>query len=34
VRITLGSREHCDRMLTALHETLQEMGLTQGASRS
>jgi len=37
VRITLGSRQHCDRMLTALQETLKEMGImrgVQGASRS
>jgi histidinol-phosphate aminotransferase len=34
VRITLGSREHCDRMLAALQGTLKEMGLMQGASRS
>jgi histidinol-phosphate aminotransferase len=33
VRITLGTREHTDRLLAALHETLEELGLGQGASR-
>ena len=33
VRITLGPREHTDRLLTALHETLEEAGLGQGVSR-
>src|SRR3984957_4882791 len=33
VRITLGPREHADRLLTALQETCQEMGISQGASR-
>jgi histidinol-phosphate aminotransferase len=30
VRITLGPRGHTDRLLTALQETLQELGLAQG----
>ena len=30
VRITLGPRAHTDRLLTALQETLQELGLAQG----
>jgi histidinol-phosphate aminotransferase len=38
VRITLGPREHADRLLTALRETLEELGIayaapSQGASR-
>ena len=33
VRITLGPREHADQLLAALHETLQAMGIAQGASR-
>ena len=33
VRITLGPREHCDRLLTALHETFDELGIAQGASQ-
>jgi histidinol-phosphate aminotransferase len=33
VRITLGPREHADRLLTALQETCEELGLAQGASR-
>lgn len=33
VRITLGPREHADRLLTALQETCEELGITQGASR-
>jgi histidinol-phosphate aminotransferase len=33
VRITLGPREHADRLLTALHETLEEIGIGQGVSR-
>ncbi len=33
VRITLGPREHADRLLVALQETLEELGLAQGASR-
>ena len=33
VRITLGPREHTDRLLTALHETCEELGIAQGASR-
>ena len=30
VRITVGPREHTDRLLGALQETLQELGLAQG----
>jgi len=33
VRITLGPREHVDRLLTALQETFEELGINQGASR-
>jgi histidinol-phosphate aminotransferase len=33
VRITLGSRQHTDRLLVALQETLAELGIAQGASR-
>jgi histidinol-phosphate aminotransferase len=33
VRITLGSHEQTDRMLTVLQELLQELTLTQGATR-
>ncbi len=33
VRITLGPRSHTDRLLTALQETLQELGIAQGVSR-
>jgi histidinol-phosphate aminotransferase len=33
VRITLGPREHADRLLTALQETCDELGIAQGASR-
>jgi histidinol-phosphate aminotransferase len=33
VRITLGPREHADRLLTALQETLSEVGIAQGAAR-
>ncbi len=33
VRITLGPRAHADRLLTALQETLEELGMAQGASR-
>jgi len=33
VRITLGPRVHVDRLLTALHETCEELGIAQGASR-
>jgi len=33
VRITLGPREHADRLLTALQETVAELGITQAASR-
>ena len=33
VRITLGPREHADRLLTALQETCEELGIAQGASR-
>ena len=34
VRITVGPREHTDRLLVALQETLQELGLAQGVVRS
>ncbi len=34
VRITLGPREHADRLLTALRETFEELGVNQGASRT
>lgn len=33
VRITLGPREHADRLISALEETLRELGTAQGASR-
>jgi histidinol-phosphate aminotransferase len=33
VRITLGPRPHADRLLAALHETCEELGIAQGASR-
>lgn len=33
VRITLGPRAHADQLLTALQETLEELGMAQGASR-
>jgi len=33
VRITLGPREHADRLLRALQETCEELGIAQGASR-
>ena len=33
VRITVGPREHGDRLLQALQETLEELGLVQGALR-
>jgi histidinol-phosphate aminotransferase len=33
VRITLGPRAHADRLLAALQETLDELGIAQGASR-
>jgi len=33
VRITLGPRAHADRLLTALQETLDELGIAQGTSR-
>ena len=33
VRITLGPRAHADRLLTALQETCEELGIGQGASR-
>ncbi|MGA2745594.1 MAG: histidinol-phosphate transaminase [Candidatus Sulfotelmatobacter sp.] len=33
VRITLGPREHADRLLAALQETLEELCIGQGASR-
>jgi histidinol-phosphate aminotransferase len=34
VRITLGPREHADRLLASLQETIDELGIAQGASRS
>jgi histidinol-phosphate aminotransferase len=33
VRITLGPREHADRLLTTLRGTLEELGIAQGVSR-
>lgn len=33
VRITLGPREHAGRLLTALQETCEALGITQGASQ-
>ncbi len=33
VRITLGPRAHADRLLTALQETFEELGIAQGVSR-
>jgi histidinol-phosphate aminotransferase len=33
VRITLGPRAHADRLLGALQETFEELGIAQGASR-
>jgi histidinol-phosphate aminotransferase len=33
VRITLGPREHTDRLLAALQNTFEELGIAQGASR-
>ena len=33
VRITLGPRKHTDRLLTALQETMKELGIVQGAMR-
>jgi histidinol-phosphate aminotransferase len=33
VRITLGPGEHADRLLTALQETLEDVGIVQGAYR-
>jgi hypothetical protein len=33
VRITLGPRAHTDRLLTALQETFEELGIAQGVSR-
>jgi histidinol-phosphate aminotransferase len=33
VRITLGPKEHVDRMLAALQEAVQQLGTAQGASR-
>jgi histidinol-phosphate aminotransferase len=33
VRITLGPREHTDRLLAALKETFESLGIAQGASR-
>lgn len=34
VRITLGPREHADRLLSALQATFDELGIAQGASRT
>jgi len=34
VRITLGPREHADRLLIALQETLEELGIAQGQGAS
>jgi histidinol-phosphate aminotransferase len=34
VRITLGPSEHTDRLLASLQETIEELGIAQGASRS
>lgn len=34
VRITVGRREQTDQLLAALQETLEELGIAQGASRS
>lgn len=34
VRITLGTREHTDRLLEALTEAFRETGISQGASRA
>lgn len=34
VRITLGPKEHTDRLLASLQETIEELGIAQGASRS
>lgn len=34
VRITLGPRAHADRLLNALQESLEQLGLAQGASRT
>jgi histidinol-phosphate aminotransferase len=33
MRITLGPKEHVDRMLAALQEVVEELGIAQGASR-
>lgn len=33
VRITLGPHQHCDRLLAALQETLESLGITQGVAR-
>jgi len=33
VRITLGPRAHADRLIAALQETFEELGIAQGASR-
>ena len=33
VRITLGPREHCDRLLAALQEVVEQLSSAQGASR-
>lgn len=34
VRVTVGPREHTERLLEALHETLQQFQFKEGASRS
>jgi len=34
VRFTLGPRQHCDRVLSALARTIDHLSLTHGASRS
>lgn len=34
VRITLGPREHSDRLLEALHQTFEELSVRDGAARS
>jgi len=34
VRITLGPREHTDRLLEALTSTIAELGIPEGASQA
>ena len=34
VRVTLGTREHGDRLLAALQKTFEELGIAEGASRA